>query len=271
MQTFIYNHKTIAYRKEGNGFPIVLLHGFAEDSGVWKYQSAALQKEAVLLIPDLPGSGASERLEKSEGDVTMEDYADCIAALLKHEGIDKCIVLGHSMGGYIMLALVEKYSHLISGFGFVQSTAFADSEEKKAVRLKGINTIEQYGSYAFVKSTTPSLFTDGYKATHSSKIASLIEWVGDFAKESLQQYYKAMMLREDKTYVLQNSTVPVLFIMGDEDKAAPMNDVLQQAHLPNRAYIHILEGVGHMAMWEKKEEVNKALLSFIQDIAAVVV
>ncbi len=266
MQTFIYQSKTISYLKQGAGFPVVLLHGFAEDSEVWLYQYSFLKDYCTLIIPDLPGSGHSQLLEKAEGDLTMEDYADCIYVLLQAEGIESCIVLGHSMGGYIALALVEKYPHLISGFGFVHSTAFADSGEKKAMRLKAINTIEQYGSYAFIKSTTPNLFTDEYKATNAGEVESLVSKGNSFSKAALQQYYKAMMLRKDKSFVLKNSSVPVLFIIGEEDKAAPLADALQQAHMPYIAYIHILANVGHMAMWEKKEEVNKCLLEFIQDI-----
>ena len=267
MQTFTYLHKEISYRKEGSGFPVVLLHGFAEDSSVWKYQSVFLQSHCTLIIPDLPGSGSSALLEtEGDNDITIADYAACIYALLQKENIESCIVLGHSMGGYITLALAENYPNLVEGFGFVQSTAFADSEEKKAMRVKGIHTIEQYGSYAFVKGTTPGLFTDDYKATHASEIESLIQKGNGFGKAALQQYYKAMMLREDKTLVLQNSAVPVLFILGTEDKAVPLADGLRQAHLPNIAYIHILQKVGHMAMWEEADEVNECLLKFIQDI-----
>lgn len=269
MPAFIYDSKKISYCKEGSGVPVLLLHGFAEDGDVWKYQADFLQNYCTLIIPDLPGSGQSEKLEKNgEKEVTMADYADCIYGLLQHEKVERCFVFGHSMGGYIMLALAEKYPQIIQGFGFVQSTAFADSEEKKAMRAKGITTIEEYGSYAFIKNTTPGLFTDGYKAAHAAEIEALTSKGKGFDKAALQQYYKAMMLRNDKTSVLRSSQVPVLFIMGSEDKAAPLADVLQQAHLPTVSYIYIIEKAGHMALWEKSDDVNKCLLTFMQDITA---
>ena len=269
MQTFIYQTKRTSYRKEGTGFPVVLIHGFAEDGDVWKHQLLVLQEKFTVIVPDLPGSGASEIMAKPNDEaVTIADYADCLFALLQYENINECAVFGHSMGGYITLALVEKHPHLIKGFGFVHSTAFADSDEKKGMRAKGINTIEQYGSYAFIKSTTPNLFSYHFKQQHADEINALIEKGADFAPAALQQYYKAMMLREDKTCVLKNSKVPVLFIMGKEDKVAPIDDVLQQAHLPLISYIYILERSAHMGMWEQKEEVNKGLLDFMQDIAA---
>ncbi len=269
MKTFIYQHKRLSYRKEGAGFPIVLIHGFAEDGDIWKNQSLFLQENFTVIIPDLPGSGASEIWAKPNGEVvTIADYADCIFALLQRENINACAVFGHSMGGYITLALVEKYPTIIKGFGFVHSTAFADSDQKKAMRAKGITTIEAYGSYGFIKSTTANLFSADFKQNHPDKIALLIEKGKDFQPAALQQYYKAMMLREDKTSVLRSSKVPVFFIMGKEDKAAPVDDVLQQAHLPLIAYIYILENSAHMGMWEEMEKVNQSLLAFMQDITA---
>lgn len=269
MQTFIYQNKIICYRKEGAGFPIVLIHGFAEDGDVWKQQSLFLQEKCTVIIPDLPGSGASEILAKpNDGEITIADYADCLFALLQHLNISACAVFGHSMGGYITLELIEKHPHIIKGFGFVHSTAFADSDEKKAMRAKAIETIGQYGSYSFVKSTTPNLFSAHFKQHHPEQIHALIEKGKSFTTTALQQYYKAMMLREDKTAVLKKSQVPVLFIMGKEDKAAPIDDVLQQTHLPHISYIYILERSAHMGMWEEKEKVNQALLSFMQDITA---
>lgn len=267
MQTFLYQNKKINYRKEGAGFPVVLIHGFAEDGDVWHYQTHFLKEYCTLIIPHLPGSGGSEMLDVTDGnDVTIADYAACLYGLLMHENINVCAVFGHSMGGYITLALVEKYSHLIKGFGFVHSTAFADSEEKKSVRAKAIDTIGQYGVYSFIKSTTPNLFSSLFKQNHPEEINALIEKGKSFTTSALQQYYKAMLLREDKTSLLKSSEVPVLFVMGKEDKAAPVEDVLQQAHLPSVSYIHILEHAAHMGMWERRDEVNKCLLEFIQDV-----
>ncbi len=270
MPHFIYKKSSQWYVKEGNGFPVVLLHGFAEDGDVWKRQTDFLKNNFTVLVPDLPGSGHSPMLQKEsdEKDITITDYANCMYALLQHEKIEDCVVIGHSMGGYITLALVEKCKDKIRGFGFVHSTAFADSEEKKAMRIKGICTIEQYGSYAFIKGTTPNLFSSEYRKENANEIEDLIESGHHFAPAVLQQYYNAMRLREDKTAVLKNSASPVFFIAGKEDKAVPLADVLQQVHLPAVSYIHILEGAAHMGMWEKAEKVNEHIFQFVQDIAA---
>ena len=167
------------------------------------------------------------------------------------------------MGGYITLAFAEKYPLQLSGFGLVHSTAFADSSEKKQNRLKGIEFIEQYGGFAFLKAGIPNLFGAAFKANHPEKVARLISASAQFSKAALQQYYRIMMLRPDRTAVLKSNPLPVLFVMGTEDSAAPMNDVLQQVHLPNKSYIHVLTGVGHMGMWEDADTLNRFLLDFI--------
>jgi pimeloyl-ACP methyl ester carboxylesterase len=264
-KNFEYKNSNISYEVLGDGQPVVLLHGFGESGSIWNKQDEVLQKHCKLIIPDIPGSGNSAMLQGDN--ISMEDYADCINALLDEEKIETCIMLGHSMGGYITLAYAEKYANRLKAFGLVHSTAFADSEEKKANRKKGIELIQQYGGFSFLKNTTPNLFADTFKKEHPDEVATLIEEGKSFRDEALIQYYVAMMNRLDKTEVLKQSKVPVLFIVGTEDVAAPLSDLLQQVHLPNESHFHLIEGVGHMSMLEAPEQLNKYLLDFINTIS----
>lgn len=169
------------------------------------------------------------------------------------------------MGGYITLAFVEAYPEKLKGFGLVNATAYADSEEKKQNRLRGIDMMAAYGSYAFIKTTTPNLFSDTFKKNNAAAVSELIEEGRQFATNNLQQYYYAMMQRASKTEVLKNTILPVLFVIGTEDVAAPLNDVLKQASLPGIAYIHIMNGSGHMSMLESPGELNRILKNFVND------
>ena len=261
-KTFPYYNTLISYTKIGMGLPVVLLHGFGEDSTIWNTQVNFLKDHCQLIVPDLPGSGKSQMVNE---EWSIEDFADCIFSLLTYENITQCILLGHSMGGYITLDFAERYPTMLKAFGLLHSTAFADSEEKKQTRLRGMEMMEQYGAYHFLKSTTPNLFGLYFKTTYPEKIEALIEQGNQFSKETLQQFYKAMMQRPDRTHVLRNCTLPVLFIMGEEDIAAPVKDVLQQVYLPEIAYIHILENVGHMGMQENEKQFTEYMLRFIQE------
>ena len=265
----IFDHSTanVHYIAEGEGMPLVLLHGFAEDALVWNEQIDFLKQHCKLIVPDLPGSGDSGfKSENTNGASTIEYYADVVYALLQHENINACIMLGHSMGGYITLAFAEKYSSMLKGFGLIHSTAFADNEEKKQNRLKGIAMMEEYGGYSFIKTTTPNLFAAPFKKEYPERVEALTEKGKNFETKALQQYYKAMMNRPDRTSVLKNSEVPVLFVIGTDDVAAPMNDVLKQTHLPKISFIHVLEQTGHMGMWENAGKVNDAILEFISNV-----
>ncbi len=249
---------------EGSGQPVVLLHGFGEDSHIWDQQIDFLKPHCFLIVPDIPGTGKSSLLScETSDDITIDDYADCIHALLQHEAITQCTMLGHSMGGYITLAFAEKYPGMLSAFGLINSTAYADNEEKKITRAKAIDTIEKYGAFPFIKTTIPNLFASRFKEMQPEKLEELIEAGRQFTKEALQQYYRAMINRPDRTHVLKSNPLPVLFVTATEDGPAPMNDVLQQTHLPNKSYIHVLQNVGHISMWEAAGELNNYMLAFI--------
>ncbi|WP_153797537.1 alpha/beta fold hydrolase [Foetidibacter luteolus] len=258
-----YQNRSINYRVEGEGKTLVLVHGFPEDNTVWHNQVAALKTHCRLIVPDLPGSGKSA----FNGSLTtMEAFADVLYAILQQEQVTGAIVCGHSMGGYITLAFAEKYPQLLLGFGLVHSTAFADSEEKKQNRLKSIKMMGEYGAPAFLKSMVPNMFSAGYKALHADKVLALIEAGNNIPVQALQQYYTAMMNRPGRTAVLQSSKLPVLFILGKEDTAAPLSDVLQQVHLPETSHVHILQNAGHMGMWEEPELTNQYLLAFTEAV-----
>src|SRR5687768_9031756 len=125
--------KKIFYRLYGNGKPVMLVHGFGETGDVWKSQVSFLKGSFKLIVPDLPGSGQSEMTD----DMSMEGMAEILKQILDKEKITGVSMIGHSMGGYIMLAFSKKYSQYLTAIGLFHSTAYADSEEKKAVRKKG--------------------------------------------------------------------------------------------------------------------------------------
>ncbi len=259
-KTFKYKGCEVSYSVQGEGKPVMFVHGFAEDGHIWDEQAEFLKTHCQVLVPDLPGSGESGYNEQLN---TVEDYADCLYALLQQENLGQCTMLAHSMGGYITLAFAEKYAESLSAFGFVHSTAFADNGEKKQNRLKGIKMIEECGSYDFIKNSMPNLFSIRYRELFADKIDTLIKKGSNFKKEALKQYYNAMMKRPDRTHVLYNNPLPVLYIAGTEDVAAPLHDILQQVYLPQQAWFHILKNTGHMGMWEATEAVNTYVLQFI--------
>lgn len=252
------------YNKYGEGLPVVLIHGFGEDSHIWDHQVAALAEQYRLIIPDLPGTGRSAPMQAPG----MESLADGIADILEKEKIGKCVLIGHSMGGYITLAFAEKYPEKLLGFGLVHSTAFADSESKKEARKKSIEFIRQHGSKSFLETATPNLFAEKNRLPMAKTILSIVETNAGILPETLIAFYNAMMLRPDRTGILKSTPVPVLFIAGKEDQAVPFPDTMQQVHLPELSYIYILGQSGHMGMLEETEKCNVAINRFLSDLSS---
>ena len=264
----LYQNKKIFYRVTGSGYPVLLVHGFGEDGEIWNNQVEFLKERFQLIVPDLPGSGHSEMID----DMSMDGMAEVIKCIIDAEIFENPPLggggafIGHSMGGYITLAFVEKYPEYLTGFGLFHSTAYADSDEKKAARRKGIEVIREKGAFEFLKTTTPNLFSQKTRNERPELIAGQISRLVNFSPAALIAYYEAMIQRPDRTQLLKESAIPVLFIMGEQDQAIPLQDGLQQCHLPDRSSIHILRQSGHMGMLEEMEKSNNELENFLMYI-----
>lgn len=258
----LYKNANLYYKIAGKGNPVVLLHGFAEDSSIWDGIAVNLSAQYRLLIPDIAGSGKSTLL--AGNNIGMEDYAECIFSILTKENIKECVMIGHSMGGYITLAFAQKYPQMLKAIGLFHSSAFADDEAKIENRNKAIEFIRQNGSHAFLKTSIPGLFADAIKS--NPDIDHLIEKGKVFLPDAFIQYYKAMIARPDRTEVFRTYPLPVLFVLGMHDKAVPFEQGLQQSYLPFLSHIKILRHSAHMGMLEEKEKAFRILADFLHSV-----
>jgi pimeloyl-ACP methyl ester carboxylesterase len=262
-----YQSSNIFYRTAGKGKPVVLIHGFAEDGDVWKNQIEFLKDHFFLIIPDLPGSGRSEMIN----DMSIEGMAESIKELIDFElrflrqpaEAEGVSLAGHSMGGYITLAFAEKYPAMLSSIALVHSSAFADSEEKKANRLKSIGFVKKNGAYEFLKAVIFDLFAETWAAANPEIVERQVEKSKNFTDEAIIAYYQAIINRPDRTPVLKNFAKPILFIIGEHDKAVPFEQSMQQCYMPLQSHLHILRNTAHMGMFEETEKLNHSILQFI--------
>ena len=253
----------IFYREEGSGLPVLLLHGFAEDGRIWDEIAVPVSRHCRLLIPDLPGSGRSALLREEP---SVDALADSIKEFVDELGLETCVLIGHSMGGYVSLAFAEKYPGRLKAFGFFHSTATADSEEKRSARRKSIDFIRQHGPAPFIRQSTPNLFAAETRDQRPSLVEDTIRKYSGFSPESLIYYYEAMIRRPDRVRVLREFTGPVLFIMGAADPVVPYEQALKQCHEPMISVIHTLPHSGHMGMLEEPGRGGELLESFINFI-----
>lgn len=240
--------------------PVLLLHGFAEDGQVWNEVVPRLASYCRVLVPDLPGSGRSDLLP---GEPSIDSLADAIKGFLDRVGVDTCVFIGHSMGGYVSLAFAEKYPDRLKAFGFFHSTATADTEEKRTARRKSIDFIRQHGAAPFIRQSTPNLFAAETKEQRPYLVEDTIRRYSGFSASSLIYYYEAMIRRPDRVRVLQEFAGPVLFIIGAADPVVPYEQAVKQSYSPAISVIHTLDHSGHMGMLEEPVQGSEAIESFL--------
>lgn len=244
---------------------LVLLHGFAEDHRIWSPQVAALGNEYSIHTPDLPGTGGMA----FPTDTSIEGLAEAVYRQLVEAGIEKPIVLGHSMGGYITLALVERHPDYVRAWGLIHSTSWADSAAKKEARQKSIGIIEQYGGAAFLRQMIPALYSEQFRTQEPEHIERMIERYQSIPDNTLVAYYRAMMDRPDRSETLRRAKVPVLMVAGQHDTAVPYADSLQQAAVAELTYLTLLKNSAHMGMWEESEQLNQSIRNFVEAVHSI--
>jgi len=251
-------HK-IAYEYQGKGPAVVLLHGFCEDSTIWEdFKTDLAEAQFRVICIDLPGFGQSEL----PAEATVEYYAEAVFAVLKELELSKIILIGHSMGGYTALAFAEKHPGMLLGLGMFHSHPYADSEEKKEARRRSAQFIREQGHILFVKQLIPGLFAPGYAGGNSFLINRLIHAASAYHPTGIIGGLEAMIQRPDRSEILQKAAWPVLFIIGEEDRAVPADQSLSQTQLPLVASVHILEKTGHMGMFEAKKKTQLIVREF---------
>lgn len=250
-------HGPLHYRISGKGKPVFLLHGFGEDCTVWNELLPYLPEGYSYILPDIPGSGLSAPVAAEH--TALDVLADAFLALKTTLKLDSAVWIGHSMGGYICLAVAERQPQAMQALGLFHSSALPDNEEKKANRRKAINFIREQGSEAFLKTSTPGLFAN--KQLHLQAIENLICGGRNFQPETLVQYYEMMIRRPDRTSILNSWEKPVLWICGQEDQAVPYAHSLAQAYLADQSYFSVLRQSAHMGMLEETAR-SAAILGF---------
>jgi pimeloyl-ACP methyl ester carboxylesterase len=237
------DHSGIHYSDQGNEYPVLLIHGFCETSEIWNSFSEKISTRFRVLSIDLPGFGGSDMLPEP---FSLSDVATRVLRWLYDLKIETCMVIGHSLGGYVTLAMAEQQPEKIKAFGLFHSTAYADSEERKQSRNKVIEFVSAHGVGPFVESFIPPLFYN----QANPHIPHIVKLAGTTRKESLIAYVKAMRDRPDRTTVLRDFHGKILLLAGEMDSGIPLETVKKQALLSSHSDLKILPSVAHMGMFE---------------------
>ncbi|MDX2190097.1 MAG: alpha/beta hydrolase [Bacteroidota bacterium] len=249
----------LSYSVQGEGNAIVLLHGFCESKEIWTHFVPTLSKSNKVICIDLPGFGESINHKIT----TIEAMADSVHETLASIYISNFVLVGHSLGGYVSLAYAEKYGHHLKGLCMFHSTAYADSDEKKANRTKTAKFVQDNGVNAFIIPFVPPLFYPQNRKSCEKSIQLLTSIGCNTPIESIVNATIAMRDRKDRTDVIKNASYPVLYIVGKNDGAIKMEDSVSQCHLAPISQVIFLSDTAHQGLFEKEKETLLALENFM--------
>lgn len=257
MKTVI-NNSAINYTDQGNGDTLILLHGFTESLSIWDSFAKELSKYFRVICIDLPGHGNSKSVSNIH---PMELMADIVKSLLDKLSVKKCVIVGHSMGGYVSLAFARKYSNILQGLGLLHSTAHADNEAAKEARMRAIEIIKD-DHHKFLSSFIPTLFAPGNENIFNKEMDNLLVEAKKMEKEAIIAAQLGMKSRADSKDILANADHPLMFITGHKDSRIAIDDIQAQAKLCKTAYCLLLKNSGHMGFIEEKQRTLHFLKSF---------
>ena len=245
--------------ESGTGVPVLLLHGFPLDCSLWDPQRASPAPGFRYLAPDLPGFGGS--VQQSEP--SLDAWADWTASLLDTLAIDRAVVGGFSMGGYLAMAFWRRHPHRVRALVLADTRAGADSEEARAKRreMQGLALAE--GAGAVAGKMLPGLVGKSSHAGRPEVVAALDAMIRRASPGAIVDALQALMDRDDSTATLATITAPTLIVCGDEDTLTPPAESRSMAAAIPGSRLAIIPGAGHASNFEAPEVFNRLLSDFL--------
>ncbi len=247
---------------EGDGPPIVFLHGFPLDHTMWNHQRAEFKSGHRVIIPDLRGFGQSKATTQA---ASLADHADDVAQILDRLHIKEPVTLcGLSMGGYIAFRFLEKYPARIAKLILCDTKSAADSPEAAQNRLTTAEKVLKEGSKVVADAMVPKLFDADMKIRLKPAMEEVRQVILASPPETVAAALRAMAARPDSTPQLSGIRVPTLVIVGEHDVITPLDEMkTMSAAIPHAEFV-VIPRAGHMSPLEQPAPVNAAIRKFLQ-------
>ena len=253
------NGLTVAYDEVGTGLPFVLLHGFPHNRSLWAPQTSALLEHGRCIAPDLRGFGESGR----EGPYSMEQYAQDVVELLESLGVDRAVVGGLSMGGYVAFAIWRAKPELVRALVLADTRPGADSPDTRRKRMELIALARESGAGAVANAQIGGMVGASTRAQNPALVEGLHQMLAGAPVEGIIGALQAMMDRPDSTDLLATINVPTLIIVGEEDALTPVKESrAMHAAIPG-SRLEVIPGAGHCSNLEKPAAFNHVLGEFL--------
>ncbi len=242
------------YIRTGSGQPLVLLHGFPLDNGIWQLLLPHLESHFDLILPDLAGMGHSPL---PHDDYRLSDMAAALADLLRGLDLPRACVAGHSMGGYVALAFARQFPEMLLGLGLIATQALPDTPKRQAARQQTAAEVAAKGPGVVADAMAPKL------SANPAHEALLREVILRQPVPGIVNALKAMAARPDSTDLLPGLTCPIGIIHGLADALIPPERAREMKSLLPHASLSELPGIGHMPMLEAPVQTAEALKNLL--------
>ena len=248
------------YRDSGPGHDaVVLLHGFPFTSELWEPQVHELARRYRLIAPDFRGFGDSGL----PGPYSLDRLADDIAEILSDLGLERVVLGGLSMGGYVAFAFYRRHPEYLLGLILSDTRPEADSEETKQNRARMAALARQAGSAAVADEMLPGLLSRTTRSERPEIANTLHAMISSAAPEAIAAALSAMAERGDSRSLLPDIDVPVLVMGGADDSLTPAAEMRAWAAEIPTAQTAFIEGAGHVANLERPGEFNNLIADFV--------
>ncbi|MBC7290884.1 MAG: alpha/beta hydrolase [Actinotalea sp.] len=250
--------------------PLVLLHGFPLDHRMWLDVTDLLPGDPTVLAPDLPGFGTSptgqdvaERLGAPADEPSVDVMADAVAAALRAVGVDRAVVAGLSMGGYVAMALLERHPGLVAGLGLVDTKSTADDDAARAQRRRIADTVLAEMRVDAVFGMRTAVLGATNRVARPDLADRIEGWIRDQGPAAVAWAQRAMAVRPDRTEVLAAYGGPVVVVVGEEDELSPPAAAEHMVQAMRDAPLTVVPRAGHMTPNESPEPVASALAGLL--------
>ena len=243
---------------------VVLLHAFPLNSTLWQPQIERAPTGWHFAAPDLPGFGASVLAAAR----SMDAMAREVLNVLDEQGIERAVIGGMSMGGYVTLALYRLAPERFSGMVLVDTRATADNDQQKDARRKMIETVREKGAGAVADEMMPKLLGETSHRERPAVVERVRAMIEGNSRDAIAGAVEAMMNRPDSRPLLAHISVPTLVVCGEEDVLTPPSDseALHEGIADSR--LVRIPRAGHLSSLEAPEEFSLALNAFLGELSA---
>jgi pimeloyl-ACP methyl ester carboxylesterase len=245
----------------GAGTPLVLLHAFPLDGRMWAPQVEALAGTYQVIVPDLRGFGAAR--DQAVEEAGMDLLADDLLRLLDDRGLDRVVLGGLSLGGYVALAFLRRHADRVSGLVLLDTKASADGDQARADRLKMAERVLAEGNDFVPEVMLPKLLGQTSREHRPEVVEKVTALIREQTPQAIAGAQRGMAARAATTDVLATIKVPTLVVTGEEDVVTgPEIGRDLAAGIPGARFL-LVEEAGHLVNLEQPEIVNEALLDFL--------